>query len=182
VFVMVEGTKGIAALPEIVTTSGLDGIFIGPFDLSQTMAVPGQVEHPSVIAAIESIVASAATHGMVTAIYALRPWRARSRALNQPVHDDDVKQKGREDFETDVLAPRGRKRRRSKFPSFGCFAESRFCQIVDDRTKNPKRRHKNQLCGESSRYRITSQQKPDSRKRQHDHTENNMPGDRFADP
>jgi 4-hydroxy-2-oxoheptanedioate aldolase len=41
------------------------------------MGVPGQVEHPSVITAIESIVASATTHRMVTAIYAPTPILAR---------------------------------------------------------------------------------------------------------
>src|SRR5262245_45733056 len=77
VFVMVEGTAVITALPEILATPGLDGIFIGPFDLSQALDVPGQVEHPRVIAAIESIVACAASHRMVTAIYAPTPTLAR---------------------------------------------------------------------------------------------------------
>ena len=50
VLLMVEGTAGIAALPRILETPGLDAIFIGPFDLSQALGVPGQVEHPDVLA------------------------------------------------------------------------------------------------------------------------------------
>ena len=77
VFVMVEGKAGMAALPDILNTAGLDGIFIGPFDMSQALGVPGQVEHPTVIAAIETIVAAAGERNLVTAIYAPTPALAR---------------------------------------------------------------------------------------------------------
>ena len=39
VLVMVEGTAGLDALPEILEVPGLDGVFIGPFDLSQSLGV-----------------------------------------------------------------------------------------------------------------------------------------------
>ncbi len=59
VLVMVEGKSGVAALPGILATPGIDGVFVGPFDLSQALGVPGQVDHPSVLAAVESIVEAA---------------------------------------------------------------------------------------------------------------------------
>lgn len=73
VLVMVEGKAGIQALPEIVATPGIDGIFIGPFDLSQSLGLPGQVEHPDVLAAVESIVATTAKRNLATAVFAPTP-------------------------------------------------------------------------------------------------------------
>ena len=77
VLLMVEGTAGIAALPDILATPGLDAIFIGPFDLSQALGVPGQVEHPDVLSRIESIVAAAAARRVATAVFAPTPSLAR---------------------------------------------------------------------------------------------------------
>ena len=42
-------------LEEIVNLDGVAGIFIGPYDLSIAMGIPGQFEHPDHIAAIERI-------------------------------------------------------------------------------------------------------------------------------
>jgi 4-hydroxy-2-oxoheptanedioate aldolase len=72
VLVMVEGLAGVAALPEIMATPGIDGIFVGPFDLSQSLGVPGQIEHPEVVARIESIVAQAKARNLATAVFAPR--------------------------------------------------------------------------------------------------------------
>lgn len=77
VLVMVEGTEGIAALPQILKTPGLDGIFVGPFDLSHSLGLTGQVEHPTVVACIESIVREAAAQQVATAVFAPTPAMAR---------------------------------------------------------------------------------------------------------
>lgn len=70
VLVMVEGKAGINALPQILDTPGLDGVFIGPFDLSQAHGVPGQVDHPTVLASIESIVEATTRKNIATAVFA----------------------------------------------------------------------------------------------------------------
>ncbi len=43
-----EGTEAIENLEEILEVKGIDIIFIGPYDLSQSLGVPGQVNHPEV--------------------------------------------------------------------------------------------------------------------------------------
>ena len=73
VMVMVEGKTGIANLQGILATPGIDAIFLGPFDLSQALGVPGQVEHPSVLQAVESIVAAAVARNVATAVFAPTP-------------------------------------------------------------------------------------------------------------
>lgn len=44
----IEGQAGIEALPEILEVPGIDVIFIGPYDLSQSLGVVGQIDHPLV--------------------------------------------------------------------------------------------------------------------------------------
>ena len=44
VIVHIEGVEGVTNLSEILTVKGLDVIFLGPYDLSQSCGVPGQVE------------------------------------------------------------------------------------------------------------------------------------------
>jgi 4-hydroxy-2-oxoheptanedioate aldolase len=70
VLVMVEGSAGIAALPEIMATTGIDAVFVGPFDLSQSLGVAGQTEHASVLSAIEAIAAGAAERNLACAVFA----------------------------------------------------------------------------------------------------------------
>lgn len=53
----IEGTEGINNLEEILSVKGIDVTFIGPYDLSQSLGVPGQVDHPRVIKEMEHIVA-----------------------------------------------------------------------------------------------------------------------------
>ena len=53
VFVMTETKTGLENLDEILTVPGIDGISIGPSDVSASYGLPGQTDHPVVRAAIE---------------------------------------------------------------------------------------------------------------------------------
>ena len=48
----VESRAGLAALDKILTTPGVDGVFIGPSDLAADMGHPGNAAHPDVRAAV----------------------------------------------------------------------------------------------------------------------------------
>jgi 4-hydroxy-2-oxoheptanedioate aldolase len=52
VIVQVESAAGLAALDGIVAVDGVDGVFIGPADLSASLGHLGQPNHPDVLAAI----------------------------------------------------------------------------------------------------------------------------------
>lgn len=56
VIVQLEGTGAIRDLEDILKVSGIDILFIGPYDLSQSLGLPGQVTHPEVIGQMQSIV------------------------------------------------------------------------------------------------------------------------------
>ena len=51
--ILVEGKKGLNNLSEIVTVKGIDLIYLGLFDICQSVGLPGQLSHPSVIDEIE---------------------------------------------------------------------------------------------------------------------------------
>ncbi|KJH80489.1 MULTISPECIES: 4-hydroxy-2-oxoheptanedioate aldolase [Pseudomonadaceae] len=54
--VQIENLEGLAHLDEIVAVDGVDGVFIGPADLSASMGHRGNPGHPDVQAAIEDAI------------------------------------------------------------------------------------------------------------------------------
>ena len=64
-------------LEEIVNLDGVAGIFIGPYDLSIAMGIPGQFDHPDHIAAIERIRKTCAEAGKLCIVFCDTPEKAR---------------------------------------------------------------------------------------------------------
>lgn len=52
---MIEHIDAIKSISEIVSTPGLDLVFIGPGDLATSMGLRGEVDHPEVTAAIATL-------------------------------------------------------------------------------------------------------------------------------
>jgi 4-hydroxy-2-oxoheptanedioate aldolase len=82
VVIHIETADAVERLPEIVAVDGLDVIFIGPTDLSQSLGVPGQPQHPTVQAAMERIMNVVAPTKLAVGILvgsaaAARQWRQR---------------------------------------------------------------------------------------------------------
>lgn len=59
VIAQIEGIEAIKNLDDILAVEGIDIIFIGPYDLSQSLGVPGQVDHPLVVEEMNKIVKAA---------------------------------------------------------------------------------------------------------------------------
>ncbi|MBI1976352.1 MAG: 2,4-dihydroxyhept-2-ene-1,7-dioic acid aldolase [Candidatus Omnitrophica bacterium] len=55
VIAQIEHRLGVERLEEIVTVRGLDGLFIGPFDLSASYGIAGNFDHPLMKNAMERI-------------------------------------------------------------------------------------------------------------------------------
>lgn len=49
VILQIEGQQAISKLETILKVEGIDIIFIGPYDLSQSIGIPGQIDHPLVV-------------------------------------------------------------------------------------------------------------------------------------
>jgi len=55
VFVQVEHIRAVERLGEILSVEGVDGFVVGPYDLSGSLGVPGQFDHPKVTQALAEI-------------------------------------------------------------------------------------------------------------------------------
>ena len=66
--VQVETVRGLASLDAIASVDGVDGVFIGPADLSASMGHIGQPRHPEVVAAIEDAIARTLARGKASGI------------------------------------------------------------------------------------------------------------------
>lgn len=79
--VQVESRAGLAALDAILGVEGVDGVFIGPSDLSSDMGHPGRIDAPEVMAAIEDALHRIRAAGKAAGIFATQPdFAARCRA------------------------------------------------------------------------------------------------------
>ncbi len=55
VIAQAEHIEAVKNIESIVQVPGLDGMLVGPYDLSASMGFRGQVDHPEVVAAIEHV-------------------------------------------------------------------------------------------------------------------------------
>ena len=60
VVVQIEHRDAVANVDQIVAVPGIDAVFVGPYDLSNSMGLVGQVNHPDVRAAIDKVRAACA--------------------------------------------------------------------------------------------------------------------------
>lgn len=56
VIVQIEHEDAVASIDDILSVPGVDAFMIGPYDLSASMGLAGQLEHPKVMAAVARVV------------------------------------------------------------------------------------------------------------------------------
>ncbi len=64
VIVQIEHINAVDCIDDIFTVPGIDGFLIGPYDLSGSMGIPGQLTHPKVEIAIARIITAGKKHGI----------------------------------------------------------------------------------------------------------------------
>lgn len=69
VILQIEGTEGISQLDQILAVPGIDVIFIGPYDLSQSLGVTGDVHNPKVTAQMKRIIEKAFSAGIAVGTF-----------------------------------------------------------------------------------------------------------------
>lgn len=77
VVLLVESLQGMQNLGEMVAVDGVDAIFLGPSDLSQSMGYAGDVNHPAVVRELETALATISAAGKVAGINAPSGDKAR---------------------------------------------------------------------------------------------------------
>jgi 2-keto-3-deoxy-L-rhamnonate aldolase RhmA len=71
VIVQAEHRDAVANIEAIVRVEGVDGVLIGPYDLSASLGLPGAVDHADVRAAIERVRAACQAAGVPMGIFGL---------------------------------------------------------------------------------------------------------------
>lgn len=69
VVVMLEHIVAVRAADAILATPGVDAAFIGPYDLSASMGLAGQLSHPDVLAAQQAILDACRRHKVAAGIH-----------------------------------------------------------------------------------------------------------------
>lgn len=70
---MIETAAAVDNLEDILSVPGLDAVYIGPSDLSQSLGAPPRADltEPRLVAVIERILAAARSHGVVAGIHTM---------------------------------------------------------------------------------------------------------------
>jgi 4-hydroxy-2-oxoheptanedioate aldolase len=81
-FAMIETADGLANLDEIASTPGLDGLFVGPADLSLGIGLDtfADLTDPVLLTVLDSVVEAAGEHGLTPGIHAPSPTNAAAMA------------------------------------------------------------------------------------------------------
>lgn len=75
--IQIEHIDGVRNLHEIVQVPGIDGVLVGPYDLSGSMGLLGQLMHPEVIAAESEVVDSCLKAKIPIGVYCRTAEQAR---------------------------------------------------------------------------------------------------------
>jgi 2-dehydro-3-deoxyglucarate aldolase/4-hydroxy-2-oxoheptanedioate aldolase len=73
VMLQIEHADGVKNIDSILKVRGIDAIFIGPYDLSASMGLTGQVNHPEVRSSVELIKKKCRDAGLPYAIFGGSP-------------------------------------------------------------------------------------------------------------
>jgi 4-hydroxy-2-oxoheptanedioate aldolase len=80
VLAMIETADGLRNAEEIASAPGLDGLYVGPTDLSLALGLSAlaDLDDPSLLEALDAVVGAARRNGIVPGVHAPRPDRAAS--------------------------------------------------------------------------------------------------------
>ena len=73
VCVQIEHIEAVSNIDDILCVPGIDAIIIGPYDLSASMGLTAQFEHPEMVKVINSIGDACRRHSVVAGIHVVQP-------------------------------------------------------------------------------------------------------------
>jgi 4-hydroxy-2-oxoheptanedioate aldolase len=77
IVIHVEGIRGVENIEEIVSVPHIDVIFLGPYDLSQSLGIPGQVQDSRVIDLMQKCVTTIRNAGKAAGTFTDNPETAK---------------------------------------------------------------------------------------------------------
>ncbi len=73
VIVQIEHIDAVNNIDEILATDGVDGYIIGPYDLSGSMGMPGELTHPDVVKAMQQVKDAGKANNMPGGVHIIEP-------------------------------------------------------------------------------------------------------------
>jgi len=73
VIVMIESKQGVKNIAEILAVPGVDGVFIGPYDMSGSYGIPGQTQDPTIKTACARVASACREAGKAAGIHVVLP-------------------------------------------------------------------------------------------------------------
>lgn len=73
VIIQIEHVDAVANLDEILSVEHIDGVMVGPYDLSASMGVAGEFGHPDVVDAIKFIHSKCLEKNIASGIHVIQP-------------------------------------------------------------------------------------------------------------
>ena len=73
IIAQIETAEGLASVEEIAAVEGVDGLWIGQYDLTNSLGIPGQFDHPLFIDATRRILDACAAHNKAATLAVMDP-------------------------------------------------------------------------------------------------------------
>jgi 2-dehydro-3-deoxyglucarate aldolase len=78
VVIQIEHIKAVDGIADILSVAHIDAVFVGPYDLSASMGIPGQVSDPDVTEAIEQVLLASKRFGVAAGIFTSEAAQAKT--------------------------------------------------------------------------------------------------------
>lgn len=73
----IESAAGVQNVEEIAAVAGIDVLWVGHFDLTNSLGIPGQFDHPTYLAALDAVRAACRKHGKAAGFAPSTPAEAK---------------------------------------------------------------------------------------------------------
>lgn len=79
--IMIEHIDAVADLDEIFACKEIDAVFVGPYDLSGSMGIPGQFDNPEFKSTLQLIYKKAKEHNITLGYHEVHPTKVKVQSL-----------------------------------------------------------------------------------------------------
>lgn len=82
----IEHIRAVENIDAIMSVAGLDAIMVGPYDMSASMGLTGQFDHPVFVDVLSKIAMASRKHGIPSGLHIVQPEPARVEAAVEAGH------------------------------------------------------------------------------------------------
>jgi 2-keto-3-deoxy-L-rhamnonate aldolase RhmA len=79
VIIMIESREGVENIDDILAVEGVDGVFLGPYDMSGSYGIVGQIDHPTIVEAKQHVLEACKRAGKSAGLHVVLPTEEQIR-------------------------------------------------------------------------------------------------------